>query len=65
MPAYTLTIAELERWVLFGADWQLVRLSDGHAVVDMCACTGELVERRESRDHALISYLRSAQPERA
>jgi hypothetical protein len=45
MPVDTLTIAELERWVLFGADWQLVR--------------------RESNDHALASYLRSAQPERA
>jgi hypothetical protein len=58
-----LTIEALERWVLFGAQWRIVDLSGESAVVDLCTCTGELVERLESDDPALIRYLRSAQPE--
>ena len=56
----TLTIDALERWVLFGAQWRIVDLSGQRAVVDLCTCTGELVERLESDDPALIRYLRSA-----
>ena len=56
-----LTIDALERWVLFGAQWRIVDLSDERAVVDLCTCTGELVERLQSDDPALIGYLRSAQ----
>ena len=55
-----LTIDALERWVLFGAQWRIVDLSGQRAVVDLCTCTGELVERLESDDPALIRYLRSA-----
>ena len=55
-----LTIDVLERWVLFGAQWRIVDLSGQRAVVDLCTCTGELVERLESDDPALIRYLRSA-----
>lgn len=50
----------LERWELFGAQWRVVQLSDEHAVVDLCTCTGEPVERLKSADPALIDYLRSA-----
>jgi hypothetical protein len=57
----TLTIDALERWVLFGAQWRIVDLSSERAVVDLCTCTGELVERLESEDPALISYVRTAQ----
>jgi hypothetical protein len=56
-----LTIDALERWVLFGAQWRIVDLSGESAVVDLCSCTGEVVERWESDDPALIRYLRSAQ----
>ena len=55
-----LTIDALERWVLFGAQWRIVDLSGHSAVVDLCSCTGEVVERLESDDPALIRYLRSA-----
>ncbi len=55
-----LTIDRLERWALFGAHWRVVELTPGRAVVDMCACTGELVERAESADAVLIEYLRAA-----
>ena len=58
-----LTIDALERWVLFGAQWRIVDLSGESAVVDLCTCTGELVERLESDDPVLIRYLRSAQSE--
>jgi hypothetical protein len=58
-----LTIDALERWVLFGAQWRTVDLSGESTVVDLCTCTGELVERLESDDPALVRYLRSAQPD--
>lgn len=60
MPPESLTIEHLERWVMFGAHWRVVELAPDHAVVDMCACTGELVERAESDDAVLIAYLRTA-----
>jgi hypothetical protein len=56
----SLTLADLERWELFGATWRVVELSDDRALLDMCACTGQLVERRESDDRALIDYVRGA-----
>jgi hypothetical protein len=54
-------IDDLERWVLFGARWRVVSVSDERAVVDLCTCTGELVERRESENPTVIGYLRAAQ----
>lgn len=58
-----LTIAELERWVQFGARWRPLRIDDGHAVVELCECTGAPVERRETSDPETIEYLRSHPPE--
>jgi hypothetical protein len=54
-----LTLAELERWELFGATWRVVELSDDRALLDMCACTGQLVERRSSDDPKLIERVRA------
>jgi hypothetical protein len=56
-----LTIDALERWVLFGAQWRIVELSSERAVVDLCTCTGQPVERLESDDAAVIGYVRPAQ----
>ena len=53
-----LTVEELERWVAFGATWRLVEISDRCAIVDMCQCTGELVQQRESDDPIVLDYLR-------
>lgn len=53
----------LERWALHGAQWKIVHLSDALAVVDLCTCFGEPVERLESRDQAVIDYLRAHPPE--
>lgn len=59
----SLTLADLERWELFGATWRVVELSDDRALLDMCACTGQLVERRGSDDRALIDYVRGTADE--
>jgi hypothetical protein len=48
----------LRRWEAHGAEWRVVHVSDEAAIVDLCTCHGEPVERLESRDPALISYVR-------
>ena len=63
MTADNLTIDALERWVLMGAQWRVVDLTDERAVVDLCTCTGETVERLESDDPTLVSYVRTARRE--
>jgi hypothetical protein len=55
-----LTIDDLERWAASGAQWRVVTLSPSHAVVDLCACTGEAMERAQSDDPAVIEYLTAA-----
>jgi hypothetical protein len=57
-----LGVEELERWVLFGATWRLVQITDSRAIVDLCQCTGELVERRVASDPVVLEYLRHAAP---
>jgi hypothetical protein len=53
-----LTITAIERWMLFGATWQMVDISNEHAIIDLCSCAGEPVERRETADAMVINYLR-------
>jgi hypothetical protein len=60
-----LTIDRLERWVHFGAHWRLVEVAPDRAVVDLCACTGELVERVTCGDRAMIDYVRAARSDQA
>jgi hypothetical protein len=48
----------LERWEHHGAAWRAVHVSDTKAIVDLCTCHGEPVERIESDDPALIRLLR-------
>ncbi len=46
---------------VLGGPWRDVRvveISDQRAVVDMCQCTGELVEQRGSNDPIVLEYLR-------
>lgn len=40
-----------------GAHWRVVHRSEQLAVVELQQCTGEPVERRESREAAVITYL--------
>jgi hypothetical protein len=51
-------LVTLERWTDSGADYRVVHLSDEAAVVDLCTCHGEPMERLESSDPRLIEYLR-------
>jgi hypothetical protein len=53
------TIKELEDWERNGAVWRPVELSSRRAVVDLCSCTGELMERVESGDPAFVALVRS------
>jgi hypothetical protein len=54
-----LTVAELEQWVAFGARWRPWRFEADRVIVDLCQCTGELVERRTAVDHEVIAYVRA------
>jgi hypothetical protein len=48
----------LQRWEDAGAVWRVESLTDERAVVMLCACTGEPVDRLESSDHGLLQFLR-------
>jgi hypothetical protein len=53
-------VAVLERWTDSGAVYRVLELTDEHAVVQMCTCHGEPVDRLESEDRRLIEYLRAS-----
>ena len=48
----------LRRWEDHGAVFRVESLTDDRAVVMLCTCTGEPVERLESDDGALLKFLR-------
>jgi hypothetical protein len=52
-------IDTLTRWEDAGAVWRAVHVSDERAVVDLCTCTGEPVDRLESDDPELIRFIRA------
>jgi hypothetical protein len=52
------TITELEDWEQGGAVWQLVELSSQRAVVDLCTCSGEPMDRVQSEDPEFIEFVR-------
>ncbi len=60
MSTETLTIDGLERWVMSGASWRVLDISHERAVVDLCTCMGEPLERLQSDDPSVIGYLRTA-----
>jgi fatty-acyl-CoA synthase len=47
----------LRQWELNGGTWRVVERSGTGAVVDLCTCTGEPMERLSSSDPALLAYL--------
>ena len=51
-------IDTLERWETQGAQWRVAALGDEHVSIDLCACTGEVVDRLDSDDPELIEHLR-------
>lgn len=54
---HELTIHGLEEWARAGAHWRVVHLGERRAVVELQQCTGEPIERLESYDRELITYL--------
>lgn len=48
----------LRRWEDHGALWRVEALTGDRAVVVMCTCHGEPVDRLESEDPALLRFLR-------
>jgi len=57
------TIRELEDWERNGAVWRPVEISANRAVVDLCSCTGELMERVESDDPGFVDFVRARRDE--
>jgi hypothetical protein len=53
------TIAELEDWEKSGATWRAVELDVDHAVVDLCTCSGERMERVQSEDPEVIAFVQA------
>ena len=49
----------LRRWEDSGADWRVESLTQDHATVMLCTCTGEPVERLESGDADLLEFVRA------
>jgi hypothetical protein len=52
-------LQRLRDWEDAGAGWRVLHVSDDHAVVQLCACTGEPVDRLESDEPDLIALLRA------
>jgi hypothetical protein len=59
--AEKLTIKTLEHWALAGAHWRVLNHGEHRSVVELQQCTGELVERLESDDPAVIAYLQGVE----
>jgi hypothetical protein len=50
-------VEKLRRWELSGATWRVAHRAGGHAVVELCTCTGELMETLASTDPDLLAYV--------
>jgi hypothetical protein len=49
----------LTRWEDSGATWRALHVSDAKAIVELCTCSGEPVDRIESDEPELIAFLRA------
>jgi hypothetical protein len=52
-------IDTLRRWEDGGAVWRVIALGDEHVSIDLCACTGEPVDRLDSGDPELLEFVRA------
>jgi len=57
--APSVTIEDLERWEDNGAMWRPFEVTDTHAVIDLCSCTGEAMERVQSDAEDVIELARA------
>ena len=53
------TIKELQDWETGGAVWRPVTITDERAVIDLCSCTGEPMDRVETDEPDVIEFVRS------
>jgi hypothetical protein len=53
------TIAELQDWEQSGAVWQSVDVTPERAVVDLCTCSGEPMDRVQSEDPQFIEFVQT------
>jgi hypothetical protein len=58
-PKPTVTIEYLEEWEDHGAVWRAVEVSADRAVIDLCSCSGEPMDRVQSEEPELIAYVRA------
>jgi hypothetical protein len=59
----TVTVQYLEDWELHGATWRPLSVTDERAVIELCSCFGEPMDRVESDRPELIAYVRSQRPD--
>jgi hypothetical protein len=59
-PVQPSIIETLRQWELAGGKVRIARLSQTEAVVELCTCTGELMERFSSRDQTVLDDLSSS-----
>ncbi len=57
--APSVTIEDLERWEANGAMWRPFEVTDRHALIDLCSCTGEAMERVQSDAEDVIELARA------
>jgi hypothetical protein len=53
----------LKRWEDHGAVWRIVSLTRDRAVIDLCTCYGEPVDRLESTDPELLRFVADGPPD--
>jgi hypothetical protein len=58
--SHELSVEDLRRWEDHGAQWRVLELTDEHAVVELCTCYGEPVDRGEGTAPELLRYVRTA-----
>lgn len=58
-----LSLQDLERWEESGATWTVLELSDDRAVLELCTCYGEPVDRVQSDAAELIAFVRRRRAE--
>jgi hypothetical protein len=54
-----LTVDYLKQWEEHGATWRTLEVSDERAVVQLCTCYGEPVDRLEGTERELIDFVRA------
>lgn len=60
----SLTIDVLRDWTASGGQWRVVDLTGTHVEVDLCACTGESMQRGRSAHPAVIAYVNANRSDR-